>query len=95
MEDSRPAPGEQTGSHSDFRDPTMLTRWTRVFLYASIALSLLSVWEVASGLPGDVGEGRQSQRQAAGRGPTCTSRRDGRWAGTSCRSRGSGNRIRP
>ncbi len=62
MEDSSPATDEQPGSHSDFRDPTMLTRWTRVFLYANIALSLVSVWEVASGLPGDGGEGSQANQ---------------------------------
>ena len=59
MEDANPATGEQTGSHSGFRDPATLTKWTRVFLYAIIALALVSAWEVASGLLVDGGEASQ------------------------------------
>lgn len=62
MEDANPATGDQTGSHSGFRDPTRLTKWTRVFLYASIVLALVSAWEVASGLLVDGGEGSQEAR---------------------------------
>lgn len=40
----------------DFRDPTSLTNWTRVFLYASIAAALLGMWSSARALPGGGGE---------------------------------------
>lgn len=43
--------------YADFRDPTELTRWTRVSLYAILALSLIDVWIGNSGLRGDGGEG--------------------------------------
>ena len=59
MEDAKPATGEETSSHSGFRDPTTLTKWARVFLYAGIALALVSAWEVAGGLQMGGGEGSQ------------------------------------
>lgn len=49
MDDGSSGIGGQTGSHVGFRDPAMLTKWTRVFLYAGIALAFVSLWELAGG----------------------------------------------
>lgn len=49
MDDGSPGIGEQVGSRAGFRDPAMLAKWTRVFLYAGIALALVSLWELAGG----------------------------------------------
>lgn len=43
--------------YADFRDPTGLTRWTRVSLYAFLAISLISVWTDVGDLRGVGGEG--------------------------------------
>lgn len=50
MDDAHPATGEATGSRAGFQDPTALAKWTRVFLYASIVVALVSAWEVAGEL---------------------------------------------
>lgn len=57
MDDANPATGEATGPHAGFRDPTVLAKWTKIFLYAGIAVALVSAWEVAGelGLYGGVG----------------------------------------
>ena len=57
MDDAGPVIGEPTGSHAGFRDPTVLTKWTRVFLYAGIAVALVSAWEVVGELQMDGGTG--------------------------------------
>lgn len=49
MDDAGPGIGARAGSHAGFRDPAMLTKWTRVFLYAGIALAFVSLWELAGG----------------------------------------------
>ena len=41
MDDANPATGEATGPRAGFRDPTELAKWTRVFLYAGIAVALV------------------------------------------------------
>ncbi len=43
--------------YDSFRDPTELTRWTKVFLYALIALSLISIWLGVADMRGYGGEG--------------------------------------
>lgn len=50
MDDANPATGEPTGSDAGFQDSTALTKWTKVFLYAGIAVAIVSVWEVAGEL---------------------------------------------
>ncbi|WP_419939263.1 DUF4328 domain-containing protein [Candidatus Palauibacter sp.] len=62
MDDANRATGEDTGSHAGFRDPTVLTKWTRIFLYAGIAVALVSAWEVAGGLQVGGGEGSREGR---------------------------------
>lgn len=57
MDDANPATGEATGPHAGFRDPTALTKWAKVFLYAGIAVALVSAWEVAGELWMDGGAG--------------------------------------
>ena len=63
MDDANPATGEATGettgSHADFQDPTALAKWTKVFLYAGIAVALVSAWEVAGELELYGGAGSQ------------------------------------
>jgi len=62
MDDANPATGEATGPHAGFRDPTVLATWTRVFLYAGIAVALVSAWEVAGELGLYAGAGSQEGR---------------------------------
>ncbi|MYL07577.1 MAG: DUF4328 domain-containing protein [Gemmatimonadales bacterium] len=50
MDDANPATGEPTGSDAGFQDSTALTKWTKVFLYAGIAVAIVSAWEVAGEL---------------------------------------------
>jgi len=59
MDDASSAIGGQTGSHTGFRDLAMLTKWTRVFLYAGIAVALVYAWDVVGDLR--MGEGEASQ----------------------------------
>ena len=59
MDDASSAIGGQTGSHTGFRDPSMLTKWTRIFLYAGIAVALVYAWEVAGELELYGGAGSQ------------------------------------
>ncbi|MXW55442.1 MAG: DUF4328 domain-containing protein [Gemmatimonadales bacterium] len=49
MDDANPAAGDATGPDAGFQDLTALAKWTRIFLYAGIALALVSVWELAGG----------------------------------------------
>ena len=51
------ATGEATGSHAGFQDPTALAKWTKIFLYAGIAVALVSAWEVVGELQPDGGAG--------------------------------------
>ena len=50
MDDANPATGEATGPDAGFQDPISLAKWTKVFLYAGIAVAIVSAWEVAGGL---------------------------------------------
>ena len=59
MDDANPATGEATGPHAGFRDPTMLAKWTKAFLYAGVALAIVSAWEVAGELELYGGAGSQ------------------------------------
>lgn len=52
MESHSAAPEQTEG----FRDPTRLTKWTRGFLYASIATALFEMWSSARDLLGGGGE---------------------------------------
>ena len=62
MDDGNRVTGEDAGSRAGFRDPTMLTKWTRIFLYAGIAVALVSAWEVIGGLQAGGGEGSREGR---------------------------------
>ena len=61
MDDANPATGETTGeatgSPAGFQDPTALAKWTKIFLYAGIAVALVSAWEVVGELQTDGGAG--------------------------------------
>lgn len=59
MDDANPATGAQTGPRAGFRDPTELAKWTKVFLYAGIAVALVYAWDVVGDLR--MGEGEASQ----------------------------------
>ena len=67
MDDATPATGETTGggtgeatgSHAGFQDPTALAKWTKVFLYAGIAVALVSAWGVVGDLQANGGAGSQ------------------------------------
>ncbi|MCZ0935812.1 MAG: DUF4328 domain-containing protein [Gemmatimonadetes bacterium] len=50
MDHANPATGEATGSDASFQDPTALAKWTKLFLYAGIAVALVSAWAVAGEL---------------------------------------------
>ena len=57
MDDTNPATGEATGPDAGFQDPTSLAKWTKVFLYAGVALAFVSLWELAGGPQMGGGEG--------------------------------------
>jgi len=59
MDDASSAIGAQTGPRAGFRDPTELAKWTRVFLYAGIAVALVYAWDAVGDLR--MGEGEASQ----------------------------------
>jgi len=66
MDDANPATGEATGSRAGFQDPTVLAKWTRVFLYASIVVALVSAWAVVGELWMDGGVGSPEGWTAVG-----------------------------
>ncbi|MCY3700378.1 MAG: DUF4328 domain-containing protein [Gemmatimonadetes bacterium] len=59
MDHANPATGEAKGPHAGFQDPTMLAKWTKAFLYAGVALAIVSAWEVAGELELYGGAGSQ------------------------------------